>query len=101
MSNPVDAALYHSLSRLHRAYDGLLDVRSVAMPKPSKMPLTVEMGEHLGPALKDVYWHPLRNGLAQAPENPEDLRDWKLVSMRTLEGGKEAFGERGKIYGHS
>lgn len=26
--------------------------------------------------------------------------DWKEVSMRTLEGGREAFGERGKIYGN-
>jgi len=25
--------------------------------------------------------------------------DWKEISMKTLEGGKEAFGERGKIYG--
>lgn len=25
--------------------------------------------------------------------------DWKLISMKTLEGGKSAFGERGKIYG--
>lgn len=26
--------------------------------------------------------------------------DWKETSMKTLEGGKEAFGERGKIYGN-
>lgn len=26
--------------------------------------------------------------------------NWKEVSMKTLEGGKEAFGERGKIYGN-
>lgn len=26
--------------------------------------------------------------------------DWKEISMRTLEGGREAFGERGKIYGN-
>lgn len=26
--------------------------------------------------------------------------DWKEISMRTLEGGKAAFGERGKIYGN-
>ncbi len=30
-----------------------------------------------------------------------DRRDWKTVSMTTLEGGKEAFGERGTIYGNS
>ncbi len=27
--------------------------------------------------------------------------DWKLISMKTLEGGKSAFGERGKIYGNA
>jgi predicted ATPase len=26
--------------------------------------------------------------------------DWKEISMKTLEGGKEAFGERGTIYGN-
>jgi len=77
-----NTALYHSLSRLHRAYDGLLGVRSVVMPLPSKMPLTVEMGEHLSPALKDVYWHPLRNGLSEAPEDTEDLRDWLNRQLR-------------------
>ncbi len=30
-----------------------------------------------------------------------DLLDWKMVSMKTLEGGEEAFGERGSIYGKS
>ncbi|PRX41228.1 hypothetical protein [Salegentibacter salegens] len=29
---------------------------------------------------------------------PEE--DWKEISMKTLEGGKAAFGERGKIYGN-
>ena len=27
--------------------------------------------------------------------------DWKEMSMKTLEGGKDAFGERGKIYGNT
>jgi ABC-type lipoprotein export system ATPase subunit len=27
--------------------------------------------------------------------------DWKIISMKTLEGGKAAFGERGKIYGNT
>lgn len=27
--------------------------------------------------------------------------DWKFISMKTLEGGKSAFGERGKIYGNT
>lgn len=34
-------------------------------------------------------------------DNHEDKLDWKKISMRTLEGGEEAFGERGKIYGNT
>jgi len=31
----------------------------------------------------------------------DDRLDWRDISMKTLEGGKEAFGERGNIYGRS
>ena len=34
-------------------------------------------------------------------DDKNDRLDWKETSMRTLEGGKEAFGERGSIYGNS
>ena len=34
-------------------------------------------------------------------ENIEKTLDWKQVSMKTLEGGQNAFGERGKIYGNN
>lgn len=44
--------------------------------------------------------NPFTNNLVNVAQ-PEDVRDWKMVSMRTLEGGKAAFGERGKIYGHA
>jgi ABC-type cobalamin/Fe3+-siderophores transport system ATPase subunit len=49
---------------------------------------------------KTYFGNPFTNNL----ENPDDVGDqldWKQVSMRTLEGGKEAFGERGKIYGNN
>jgi predicted ATPase len=32
--------------------------------------------------------------------NVHDDLDWKEISMKTLEGGKSAFGERNKIYGN-
>lgn len=44
--------------------------------------------------------NPFTNNLVNVAK-PEELRDWKIVSMRTLEGGKDAFGERGRIYGHA
>ncbi len=43
--------------------------------------------------------NPFSNDLAN-PDDEADRHDWKKVSMRTLEGGEEAFGERGKIYGN-
>lgn len=44
--------------------------------------------------------NPFTNHLVNVADASE-LRDWKMVSMRTLEGGKDAFGERGRIYGHA
>ncbi len=43
--------------------------------------------------------NPFSNNLVN-PDDTVDQLDWKKVSMRTLEGGEEAFGERGKIYGN-
>lgn len=44
--------------------------------------------------------NPFSNRLIN-PEDTNDVKDWKKVSMNTLEGGEEAFGERGKIYGNT
>ncbi|MDD2530860.1 MAG: hypothetical protein PHN41_06480 [Bacteroidales bacterium] len=43
--------------------------------------------------------NPFSNNLICSNKTKEDL-DWKLISMKTLEGGQSAFGERGKIYGN-
>lgn len=42
--------------------------------------------------------NPFSNNLVNL-DDVDDQLDWKKVSMKTLEGGEEAFGERGKIYG--
>lgn len=44
--------------------------------------------------------NPFTNDLVNV-DDATMLHNWKEVSMRTLEGGKDAFGERGKIYGHA
>lgn len=44
--------------------------------------------------------NPFSNNLKCVTKDKADL-DWKEISMITLEGGKEAFGERGKIYGNT
>ena len=43
--------------------------------------------------------NPFSNNLANL-DDANDRLDWKKISMKTLEGGEEAFGERGKIYGN-
>lgn len=44
--------------------------------------------------------NPFSNSLICSSEKKPSL-DWKVISMKTLEGGKAAFGERGKIYGNT
>lgn len=38
--------------------------------------------------------------LLKCVHNTREPLEWKEISMKTLEGGREAFGERGKIYGN-
>lgn len=42
--------------------------------------------------------NPFSNDLISTTDT-SNKKDWKIVSMKTLEGGESAFGERGKIYG--
>lgn len=44
--------------------------------------------------------NPFTNNLTNINNN-ENKIDWKDISMRTLEGGRNAFGERGQIYGNA
>lgn len=48
---------------------------------------------------KTFVGNPFLNNLVNI-KNEEEKIDWKEISMRTLEGGKNAFGERGQIYGN-
>lgn len=48
---------------------------------------------------KTYVGNPFNNNLVDT-NSSENVKEWKNVSMKTLEGGKEAFGERGKIYGN-
>jgi predicted ATPase len=49
---------------------------------------------------KTYIGNPFTNNLVN-PDDMSDRFDWKKISMKTLEGGEEAFGERGKIYGNN
>ncbi|HYD47040.1 MAG TPA: hypothetical protein VEB21_01765, partial [Terriglobales bacterium] len=52
--------------------------------------------DHTG--YKTYIGNPFTNKLTNT-ENTSDQLDWRHVSMKTLEGGRDAFGERGRIYG--
>jgi len=43
--------------------------------------------------------NPFSNNLI-CQEDQSKVLDWQKISMKTLEGGEAAFGERGKIYGN-
>ncbi|MBC8287147.1 MAG: hypothetical protein H8E42_06700 [Nitrospinae bacterium] len=55
--------------------------------------------EHSQEGYKTYVGNPFSNNLVEIKRSQKKL-DWKNISMRTLEGGKEAFGERGQIYGN-
>lgn len=70
----VDARLHTGLTKMQRAYDALLSVREQVTP--AEIALGDQWQAELEPVLRDLYWHPFRNGLDQAPEDVDELRDW-------------------------
>ncbi len=73
--SPVDTALYRSLFRLHRAYDGLLATRALNEVTPEELALEAQWQAELEPCLRDLYWYPLRNGLDGLPRDEAELED--------------------------
>jgi predicted ATPase len=55
--------------------------------------------EHRKDGFKTFVGNPFSNHLINIKDEKDKI-DWKEISMRTLEGGKSAFGERGRIYGN-
>lgn len=55
--------------------------------------------EHTVNGHETYVGNPFSNDLINLSDASTKL-DWKTISMRMLEGGEEAFGERGKIYGN-
>lgn len=70
-----NTALYRSLTRLHRAYDGLLATRSINEVTPEELALEAQWQAELEACLRDLYWYPLRNGLDSLPTDAAELED--------------------------
>lgn len=70
--------LERSLLRLQTAYAALLSIRQT--PHETLATLRAELDEQwqaeLLPVMNDLYWHPFRNGLDEAPEDPAELESW-------------------------
>ena len=64
------------------------------------LPYNSVFREHRKDGYKTFVGNPFSNHLINIKDE-KDRKDWKEISMRTLEGGKGAFGERGRIYGNS
>jgi len=63
------------------------------------LPYNSVFRHHSHAGYKTYVGNPFSNNLVENKEKQEEM-DWKDVSMRTLEGGRDAFGERGQIYGN-
>lgn len=66
------------LVRYRHAINAVLAIESRQLDEltPEEVALESQWQRSLEPVLSDLYWHPLRSGLEQAPENAADLRRW-------------------------
>lgn len=74
----IDRHLATGLTRMQRAYDALLSERGAAIDRYNikKTALDEEWQAELEPIMRDLYWHPFRNGLDEAPTGKRELRQW-------------------------
>ena len=63
------------------------------------LPYNSVFREHRKDGYKTFVGNPFSNYLINIKDEKDKI-DWKEISMRTLEGGISAFGERGRIYGN-
>ena len=68
--------LVAGLRKLNRAYDGLRATAAIDQYNTDKAALDARWQAELSPVLQDLYWHPFRNGINEAPTDGERLRQW-------------------------
>lgn len=74
----TDWQIEKGLHELHRGLVALTDARQTPHEKlaTAKAQLDEEWQADLLPVMQDLYWHPFRNGIDEAPEDVDDLRSW-------------------------
>ncbi len=77
--------LYRSLTRLHRAYDGLLSARQTPHQHlaTAKDGLDQRWQADLTPVLTSLYWTPLQNGIDSVPTDGRKLRKFLRDTLST------------------
>ncbi len=74
----VDWGIEKGLYELQRGLNALTSTRQTVHEKlaTAKARLDEEWQAELLPVMQDLYWHPFRNGIDEAPEDEEELRAW-------------------------
>lgn len=72
----TDPRLTAGLRKMQRAYDGLRATAAIDQYNADKATLDARWQAELSPVLQDLYWHPFRNGINEAPTDGERLRQW-------------------------
>lgn len=95
--NDVIVPLINECARAHKkvfisTHDANIAVRT--------LPYSSIYRSHDSDGYKTFIGNPFTNNLINT-DDPSKHLEWKKISMRTLEGGESAFGERGKIYGNN
>lgn len=69
---------------MRQAVNGLIaiETRQLEELTPAEVALERQWQQALEPALRDLYWHPLRNGINEAPEGEAELRRWLREKYR-------------------
>lgn len=77
-TDQADWQIEKGLFEIQRGYDALISTRQTPHEKlaTAKAALDEQWQSDMLPVMEDLYWYPFRNGIAEAPEDAEELRGW-------------------------
>jgi hypothetical protein len=79
----IDLQLRQGLTRMQRAYDALLErTTPIDQMNAEKVILDAQWQGELSGVLNNLYWHPFRNGINEAPDEAGELRRWLKEQFR-------------------
>ena len=93
----IDKTIRPIITKLGQAGKTVLIATHNANIAVRTLPYSTIYRYHDKSGYKTYLGNPFTNKLVNT-DDPTDEEDWKEVSMRVLEGGEDAFSERGEIY---